>query len=130
MTLVSLFMVAVVLGTQQREDELTEQREMITLELALLSEQELFAKMIGLLEELRRDSPELDDRIDKEAEIMARPADPQTVFSAMGPGGTSARQRRRATPTGVDAAHRKTSRPPASAAAIRLTTSTTSTRGP
>ncbi len=82
MTLMSLFMVAIVLGTQKLEDELSEQREMITLELALLSEQKI-AKMIALMEELRRDSPEVRDRIDEEAGIMAQPADPQAVFAAI-----------------------------------------------
>jgi uncharacterized membrane protein len=56
MTLVSLFMVVFILGAQRHEDELSGHREMLTLELAILGEQKT-AKVIQLLEELRRDSP-------------------------------------------------------------------------
>lgn len=79
---ISLFMVAFIVGTQKHDDQLAEQREMITLELALLSEQKI-AKMIQLLEEFRHDSPELRDRVDEEAEVMAKPADPHSVFNAI-----------------------------------------------
>ena len=75
MALVSLTMIVFVLSAQRHEDELTETRDTLTLELALLSEQKM-AKMIQLLEELRRDSPDLANRPDREAEIMARPSDP------------------------------------------------------
>ena len=70
MTLLSLAMITFVLGAQRHEDELTERRDTLTLELALLSEQKT-AKMIQLLEEFRRDSPQLADRRDQEAEVMA-----------------------------------------------------------
>jgi uncharacterized membrane protein len=82
MTAMSLFMVAFIVGTQRHEDQLAEQREMITLELALLSEQKI-AKLIQLLEEFRHDSPELRDRVDEEAEVMAKPADAHSVFNAI-----------------------------------------------
>jgi Natural resistance-associated macrophage protein len=38
---------------------------------------------VSLLEELRRDSPHLHDRVDELAEVMARPADPQSVINAI-----------------------------------------------
>ena len=82
MTGISLFMVVFIVGTQKHDDELAEQREMITLELALLSEQKI-AKLIQLLEEFRRDSPQLHDRLDEEAEEMAKPANSESVFSAI-----------------------------------------------
>ena len=82
MTAVSLFMVAFIVGAQKHDDDLSEQREMIILELALLNDQKI-AKLIQLLEEFRRDSPQLSDRLDEEAEVMAKPADTQSVFSAI-----------------------------------------------
>jgi uncharacterized membrane protein len=82
MTLVSLFMVVLILGAQRHEDELSGHREMLTLELAILGEQKT-AKVIQLLEELRRDSPQIHNRIDQEAADMAQPADPQSVLNAI-----------------------------------------------
>ena len=82
MTLVSLFLVVFIVGAQKHEQELTQQRELLTLELAILSEQKA-AKLIGLLEEFRRDSPHIPDRIDPKAEAMAQPADPQSVLDAI-----------------------------------------------
>ena len=46
---------------------------MLILELAILSEQKI-AKVIQLLEELRRDNPNIHDRRDPEAETMSRAA--------------------------------------------------------
>ena len=55
-TLFSLFVVMLVLVAQKHEDELNAHRDTLTLELAILSEHKI-AKVIQLLEELRRDSP-------------------------------------------------------------------------
>jgi uncharacterized membrane protein len=82
MTGISLFLVVLIVGTQRHDDELAEQREMITLELTLLSEQKI-AKLIQLLEELRHDSPQLKNRLDEEAAAMAKPANSHSVFSAI-----------------------------------------------
>jgi uncharacterized membrane protein len=81
-TLVSLYMVVLILATQRREDLLAQHREMLILELAILSEQKT-AKVIQLLEETRRDNPQIHDRVDQEAEDMAQPADPKTVLAAI-----------------------------------------------
>jgi uncharacterized membrane protein len=51
-------------------------------DLAILSEQKS-AKIIRLLEEFRRDSPEIHDRVDPEAEAMAQPANPQSMIQAI-----------------------------------------------
>ena len=40
------------------------------------------AKVIELLEELRRDHPQIVDRIDHQADAMATPADPGAVLDA------------------------------------------------
>jgi uncharacterized membrane protein len=79
--LLSLFIVTLVLVAQKHEDELNAQREILTLELAILSERKI-AKVIELLEELRRDSPHVVDRVDQQAEQMAQPADAQSVLAA------------------------------------------------
>ena len=81
-SLVSLYMVVLILGTQGHADQLAQHREMLILELTILSEQKT-AKVIQLLEEFRRDNPLIRDRVDQEAEIMAQPADPQLVLDAI-----------------------------------------------
>lgn len=78
----ALFMTVFILVTQRREDELSELREQLTLELAMLSEQKT-AKLIDLVEELRRDLPNVRNRIDSEAAILARPADSDAVLEAL-----------------------------------------------
>jgi uncharacterized membrane protein len=81
-SLVSLYMVVLILATQQRDDQLAQHRELLILELAILSEQKT-AKVIQLLEEFRRDNPMIRDRVDYQAEAMAQPADPQSVLAAI-----------------------------------------------
>jgi len=81
-SLVSLYMVVLILVTQRREDQLSQQREQLTLELAMLGEQKT-TKVIQLLEESRRDNPLIRDRVDQQAESMARPADARSVLEAI-----------------------------------------------
>jgi uncharacterized membrane protein len=81
-SLASLYMVVLILATQRREDQLAQHREQLILELALLSEQKT-AKVIELLEEFRRDSPLIHDRVDRQADSMAQPADPQQMLDAI-----------------------------------------------
>lgn len=80
--LTALFMTVLILTTQRREDELTGTRDQLTLELAILSEQKL-AKIIALLEELRRDDPHITDRHDADAAALSTPADPAVVVDAL-----------------------------------------------
>jgi uncharacterized membrane protein len=80
-TLFALFVVMLVLVAQKHEDELNAHRDTLTLELAILSEHKI-AKVIQLLEELRRDSPHVQDRVDPQAEQMAEPADAGSVLAA------------------------------------------------
>jgi uncharacterized membrane protein len=81
-SLVSLYMVVLILTTQRREDQLGQRRELLILELAILSEQKT-AKVIQLLEEVRRDNPLIRNRVDQEAEVMAQPADPKSVLNVI-----------------------------------------------
>ena len=80
--LAALYMTSLILATQRREDELASHREQLTLELGILSEQKA-AKIIELLEELRRDDPHIQNRVDRQAAAMAAPADPQAVLDAI-----------------------------------------------
>jgi uncharacterized membrane protein len=80
-TLFSLFVVMLVLVAQTHEDALNAHRDTLTLELSILSEHKI-AKVIQLLEELRRDSPHVQDRVDPQAEQMAEPADAGSVLAA------------------------------------------------
>ncbi len=81
-TIFALFVVMLVLVAQKHEDELNAHRDTLTLELAILSEHKI-AKVIQLLEELRRDSPHVQDRDDPQAEQMAEPADAGSVLAAV-----------------------------------------------
>lgn len=80
--LAALLMTSLILSTQRRETEIATHREQLTLELSILSEQKS-AKIIQLLEELRRDSPHLKNRIDSQAKALSMPVDPQTVLEAI-----------------------------------------------
>ena len=80
--LLGLGMTVLILITQRHENELGDYRQQLTLQLAMLGEQKS-AKIIRLLEELRRDLPMIADRHDPEAEALSAPADPQTVLEAI-----------------------------------------------
>ena len=71
-SLAALYMTILILSTQRRDDELASRREHLTLELAILGDQKA-AKIIELLEELRRDHPSIHDRVDEEARAMSKP---------------------------------------------------------
>jgi uncharacterized membrane protein len=78
----ALYMAALILTTQRSQDRLATHREHLTLELAIITDQKV-AKIIELLEELRRDSPLLANRSDNAARTMAEPTDPETVLQAI-----------------------------------------------
>ena len=82
LTVMAVYMTALILSTQRRAGQLASHREQLTLELATLAEQKS-AKTIALLEEIRRDNPELPDRVDDEADAMAESVDPESVLQAI-----------------------------------------------
>lgn len=88
-SLLSLLMVAVIVAEQRREDQIARQRGFLTLQLAIMSEQKT-AKVIALFEEFRRDSPQIHDRVDKQAEELSQSASPQTVLDAIKNSGRTA----------------------------------------
>jgi uncharacterized membrane protein len=76
------YVVVMILITQRREEQLAQHHAQLTLQLTLLSEQKT-AKIIALLEELRRDSPQIPNRVDRQAAAMAEAADPQQLLGAL-----------------------------------------------
>jgi uncharacterized membrane protein len=80
--LLALVLAVMIVTTQRRAGRLGERREQMTLELTLLTEQKT-AKIIALLEEMRRDSPQFTNRFDQEAQDMSAPADPNLVLGAI-----------------------------------------------
>lgn len=81
-TVAALLVAMLILATQRRQDKLADRRAQLTLELAMLADRKS-AKIIALLEELRRDHPDLEDRADSESAEMATPADPEAVLAAL-----------------------------------------------
>ena len=81
-TFLSLYIAVLILATQRRADQLAQHREHLNLELAILSEQKT-AKVIELLEESRRDNPLIRNRVDQEADAMAKPADPHSLLETI-----------------------------------------------
>jgi len=80
--IMGVYITLLILITQRHENRLTEAHTQLTLELAILNEQKS-AKIIALLEEMRRDLPNLPDRQDPEAEQLATPADTHAVMEAI-----------------------------------------------
>ena len=80
--LLAVYVTVLILTTQRRDDQLASYREQLTLELAILGEQKS-AKIIALLEEMRRDDPNLRNRYDAEAVAMLVPSDPNAVLDAI-----------------------------------------------
>lgn len=81
-SIASLTLAAVIVVTQHRLGKRAEYRAHLDLQLNMLAEQKI-AKLIALVEELRRDLPEVPNRHDAEAEAMQRPADPSVVVHAI-----------------------------------------------
>jgi uncharacterized membrane protein len=78
----ALFIAVLILASQRRTDRLANLREQMTLEMVLLTTQKV-SKLIDLMEELRRDSPGVKNRIDLEAIEMADMPDHDTVLNAI-----------------------------------------------
>jgi uncharacterized membrane protein len=77
--ILALYITVFILSTQRRENELSELREQLNLEMVITNEQKT-AKVIRLLEELRQDMPQVFNRYDPEAAAMAQPANPEVML--------------------------------------------------
>ncbi len=78
----ALLTATVVLTKQNRLSRLAEQRAHLDLKVTLLTEQKA-AKLIDLLEELRRDLPNVKNRHDSEAAALKRSMSPDRVLAAL-----------------------------------------------
>lgn len=81
-SLVGLVTAITVLTTQIRQTRHAEERAQLDLQVNLVAEQKT-AKIIALLEELRRDLPNVRDRHDPIAHAMSEAVDPEAVMSAL-----------------------------------------------
>ena len=71
-----------VLIRQTRQEGFAEQRTQLMLQLNLLSEKKI-AKIIALIEELREDLPNMEQRYDHEAAVMQVSTDPLALLDAL-----------------------------------------------
>jgi uncharacterized membrane protein len=81
----ALLTTTVVLTKQNRLARLAEQRANLDLKVTLLTEQKA-AKLIDLLEELRRDLPNVKNRDDPGATSLQQPMNPELVLAALDEG--------------------------------------------
>ncbi len=84
----ALLTATIVLTKQNRLAKLAEQRAHLDLKVTLLTEQKA-AKLIDLLEELRRDLPNVKNRHDPEALALQQSMSPDRVLAALDEGGNS-----------------------------------------
>ena len=78
----ALLMATVVLITQNRQGKLAERRQQMDFQISMLDDQRT-AKIIALLEEMRRDLPALKNRVDPEADALSEKIDPKEVLAAL-----------------------------------------------
>jgi len=82
LTSFAILISVMILASQLRADRFANLRERMTLEATLLTEQKS-RKIIELLEELRRDLPDVRNRLDTEAEQMTMRANPHEVLAVI-----------------------------------------------
>lgn len=78
----ALLIATMVLAAQNRQRSAAEAHAQLDLHINLLAEQKL-AKVISLLEELRRDMPDVANRVDSLADAMTHAVDPHAVANAL-----------------------------------------------
>lgn len=78
----ALLTATIVLTKQNRLTKLSEQQAHLDLKVTLLTEQKA-AKIIDLLEEMRRDLPNIRNRHDPEAAVLQQAMDPDRVLAAL-----------------------------------------------
>jgi uncharacterized membrane protein len=81
-SLSALLVTTMVLTTQSRQGQRLSQRGNLELQVNLVAEQKI-AKLISLLEELRRDLPSVRDRVDPVANAMAKSVDHKAVLTVL-----------------------------------------------
>jgi uncharacterized membrane protein len=78
----AIFVAVLILTTQRRADRLADHRSQLVLELVITTDRKI-SKIIELIEEQRRDSPTIANRVDGEAAIMSTPSDAHAVLKAI-----------------------------------------------
>jgi uncharacterized membrane protein len=81
-TVGSFLMTVMILVSANRGAALDQQRDRLALQIALLTDRKT-AKIIALLEELRRDTPSIHDRTDPEADALSQVTDPHAVTAEL-----------------------------------------------
>jgi uncharacterized membrane protein len=81
-SLTAIFLAVLILAAQRRDDRLATRREQMTLQVSLLTEQKV-SKLIDLIEELRRDLPGVNNRVDLDAMEMTTPADHESALKSV-----------------------------------------------
>jgi uncharacterized membrane protein len=82
MSLSALLVTTMILTTQNRQAKRLFHRGNLELQVNLVAEQKI-AKLISLIEELRRDLPSVRDRVDPVANAMAEPVDHEAVLTVL-----------------------------------------------
>jgi uncharacterized membrane protein len=78
----ALLIATMIWATQNRQRKPVEDRDRLELQISMLAEQKL-TKLISLVEELRRDMPNVVNRVDPLADAMTQAVDPQAVADAL-----------------------------------------------
>ena len=86
LSLAALVSTTVILIAQHRQTRIEQQHMHLALQVNLLTEQKV-AKIINLLEELRRDLPMVKDRYDPQAASLSKQTDAMQVLTAIEEGG-------------------------------------------
>ena len=82
LTLCAFLTTIVVLATQRQQARLADQRAHLELQINLVAEHKI-AKLISLVEELRRDTPNVRNRVDPIAETMKQPTSADDILEVM-----------------------------------------------
>jgi len=82
LSLAAALMTIVILTSQVRAEVLASRRQQLMLQLTLLNDHRQ-AKVVALLEELRRDDPLIRDRTDRQADAMTKTTNPAEVLDAI-----------------------------------------------
>lgn len=82
LSMAALLMAALILITENRQGVIAEKRTQLILHLSIANE-ERAAKIVALLEQLRKDDPLIPDRHDPEARQMSEATDLQTAIDTM-----------------------------------------------
>ncbi len=82
LALYAALVTTMVLTTQNRSQKAAQHRSYLELQVNLMAEEKT-TKLIALMEELRRDLPNVRNRVDNQAELMSHTVDPHAVLSAL-----------------------------------------------